>query len=219
MILGIVSTYLASMYLGAIGSGPPSRRFWLALLNIDGRVVRESTQSVEFFARLSLTDDLTGLGNDRSFRATLSELVKEVDETRPLGLILVDLDQFKSYNDAFGHPGGDDVLREIGIILREKIGAESHVFRLGGDEFAILLPGREESASLEFAAHLRDAIEAHPWPLRAITASLGVVSVTRIKPEMDPSVIVGRADRALYRAKRDGRNRAARHSTEELDTE
>jgi diguanylate cyclase (GGDEF)-like protein len=198
LILVVTSTFVAARHLGPWAAALASGLGTLAIGHFRSNLVRDLRRSLEDFARLAVEDDLTGLGNDRGFRA---DLLESGSITRP-GLIVLDLDRFKDYNDAFGHPAGDEALKAIGSILKANVGGEDRVYRLGGDEFAVL----SQEAGFELAEHLRRAIEAHSWPLRAITASFGVVASREI-PQAD---LIDRADRAIYRAKREGGNRVDR---------
>ena len=206
--LGVVSTYLASRYVGAWAAAVVSG-LWVALVvSWWSRLVAELRGSVEYYRRLALIDDLTGLANGRSFRTALEvygTMAKSAGSS--LTLCLSDVDQFKSYNDAFGHPAGDAALKEFGRILLANSGNHPPAYRLGGDEFAVILRGVDGPGSLEIAGRMKAAIEAHPWPGRPITASFGLSTSDPVGRERDPSTLLGRADRALYRAKGEGGNR------------
>ncbi len=164
-------------------------------------------RSVEHYAELAFQDDLTGIANDRSFRARLGQ-AQSTGET--ISLILVDIDRFKSYNDTFGHPAGDEALKAFGRRLLTNSWGDTGVFRVGGDEFALILPETDGPVAIEVAERLRAAIAAGVWPNRPITASLGVASIA---PGTD---LMHRADRALYRAKAMGGDRV---ESDQGDTE
>jgi diguanylate cyclase (GGDEF)-like protein len=159
-------------------------------------------------AELATVDELTGVKNRRRFREDL-ELFFAIACRReiPLSLVLLDVDHFKSFNDAFGHPAGDDVLRAVGRVLRENTRSQDVVSRYGGEEFAVLLPSTGPADAAAMAERLRARIEGQDWPLRAVTASLGVATTT--PDATDPGALIEAADRALYDAKRSGRNRVA----------
>lgn len=156
---------------------------------------------------LALTDGLTGLQNHRSFKERLpEEFARSKRYDTPLSLILVDIDHFKRYNDNFGHPAGDDLLKGISLLLQEVARDSDIVARYGGEEFAIVLPHTDEEASIMFAERLRLTIEETEWPHQPITASLGIATVT---PDIQTaSDLVEAADRALYASKTRGRNYA-----------
>ena len=128
-------------------------------------------------AELATTDELTGVKNRRRFREDLELLFAQADrQASPLSLIMLDIDHFKQYNDAFGHPAGDEVLRRVGTTLQSAVRAHDVVARYGGEEFVVLLPATEANEALEVAERLRSAIADQPWPLRKVTASLGVAT-------------------------------------------
>lgn len=157
-------------------------------------------------AESARTDGLTGLRNHRFFISSLNDLFAlSSRQNMHLSLIMLDVDKFKAYNDAYGHPAGDEVLRTVSQILQQNVRDCDTAARYGGEEFAVLLPGASAAESIQIAERLRSAIQAHPWPLRLITASFGVS--TRDLRMKHPSDLVKEADRALYHAKRLGRNR------------
>ena len=155
---------------------------------------------------LAAVDGLTQLRNRRAFQERLE------DETRrwrrhgnDVSLVLLDIDHFKLYNDTFGHPKGDEVLRAVGRLLRRSLRASDFAARYGGEEFAIILPNTNEAGALHVAEALRRAIESATWEDRAITASVGVATMSEGISTADE--LVDAADRALYRSKQAGRNR------------
>jgi diguanylate cyclase (GGDEF)-like protein len=157
-------------------------------------------------AELAATDGLTGLKNHRHFRETLPVLVSLATRQEiPLSVLMIDMDHFKAYNDTFGHPAGDEVLRALAALLSTEVRQQDVVARYGGEEFAVLLPGADEGSARLTGERLRAAVESHPWPRRAVTVSIGAATLT--PGEHDGQTLVDRADRALYEAKRRGRNR------------
>ena len=157
-------------------------------------------------AELAAVDELTGAKNRRRFREDLELLFAQADRMNaPLSLIMLDIDHFKEFNDVFGHPAGDEVLRRVGSILRASIRGHDVVARYGGEEFVVLLPATGRDEGVEVADRLRDAIATNPWPHRLVTASLGVATSNESIPSS--AVLVEQADRALYRSKRTGRDR------------
>jgi diguanylate cyclase (GGDEF)-like protein len=207
-ISGIASTYIASRYVGSWAAAFVSG-FWIVVISrVWSRMVAILRGSIEAYRRLALMDDLTGLANNRSFRAALQLASTRSDGPRPgLILALVDVDQFKAYNDTFGHPSGDAALKEFSRILCEAAGESAPVYRVGGDEFAVIMRSLDGPRGFEVAERMRAAVEVHPWPGRPITASLGLSTMDRVGPEDDPSTPLERADRALYLAKRCGGNK------------
>jgi len=160
--------------------------------------------------RQALVDELTGLANRRQGDDALAmELARTGRGAPPVGLILADLDDFKSVNDAHGHPAGDAVLREFADTLRETVREIDVAVRWGGEEFGVILPGTDVEGAAQVAERIRAALDrremvsADGVPL-AVTASFGVASST---PGMTVEELIDVADDALYRAKREGKNR------------
>jgi diguanylate cyclase (GGDEF)-like protein len=164
--------------------------------------------------KISITDPLTGLLNRRYFQERLAE---EVDRSsrhgHPLSLIMVDIDQFKAYNDANGHPAGDKALVLAGRALRSSIRAIDVVSRFGGEEFAVILPETRSEEACEIAERIRKEVETLYFPGEEsipggkLTISLGVAGFPEDAKEL--KALIHRADRALYAAKEQGRNRVA----------
>jgi len=154
---------------------------------------------------LATTDGLTGIRNHRAFHERLTlEISRAVRYNHGLALIMVDVDHFKSFNDAFGHPAGDSVLKIVAGILERHARTTDMAARYGGEEFAIILPETDTLSATVLAERIRAAIEQTEWEHRPITASMGVAFFSL--DLTDPSNFVARADRALYRAKAQGRN-------------
>jgi diguanylate cyclase (GGDEF)-like protein len=156
------------------------------------------------------TDALTGLPNQRTCQDNLKRMLAQASRTAsPLSAVLLDLDHFKQINDRFGHGAGDDVLAAVGGALTAALRASDFAGRNGGEEFLILLPDTDSEGALISAERVRAAIETIEVPQvdRAITASLGVA--TYPADALDSDTLVRMADRALYAAKRAGRNRVA----------
>lgn len=161
-------------------------------------------------AALATHDGLTGLKNHRAFQ---DHLEAEVERARrynsALTLALLDVDHFKHYNDAFGHPAGDQVLRQVADLLQAGARATDVVARYGGEEFAVILPHTDQQNARTVAERFRSAIADFDWAGggRVVTASFGVA--TLMPAHADRHALVDAADRALYAAKREGRNRVA----------
>jgi diguanylate cyclase (GGDEF)-like protein len=167
----------------------------------------------------AITDDLTGLYNRRHLDERLE---REVQMARRNGdqvsLVLLDLDHLKRINDTFGHPVGDAVLRHVGATLREVVRTVDVCARYGGEEFAVILPYTDLEEALLTAERIRAALSDMPLPpVGRVTASLGVATFPEIAS--DVASLVEEADRALYAAKRAGRNRVARPVSEVGDQE
>ena len=158
-------------------------------------------------SEIASCDALTGLRNRRYFCETLdSQFALARRKGLPLSLVMIDVDQFKPFNDQFGHLAGDAILRVVGKLLRGGVRDHDVVARYGGEEFAILLPATDEEECLPMVDRLRLTIANHPWPLRAVTISLGVATLS--PRERQPSDLIDQADQTLYYSKAMGRNRA-----------
>jgi len=157
---------------------------------------------------LATTDGLTGLKNHRAFQERLSEEVTRSQRYgTPLSMIMLDVDRFKQYNDTFGHPAGDKVLKSVARILQNCARSTDLAARYGGEEFVILLPETDIEGASIFAERLRLSIESHSWPIRKITASCGAAA---FRPnEESGAEMISRADKMLYRSKSAGRNRVS----------
>jgi len=173
--------------------------------------VIRSAQLLQETRRLAVTDALTGLFNRRHFNQQLEENVSRAARyDEPLALIFLDVDHFKSVNDRFGHHAGDRCLQALARTLRENVRDSDQIARIGGEEFAVLLIRADRELALSIAERLRDRIddliieEDPPLPVH-LTASLGIAFFR--EDGDDPRSLMRSADRALYTAKRLGRNR------------
>jgi diguanylate cyclase (GGDEF)-like protein len=171
---------------------------------------RVLAQREQRYRRMSVTDELTGLYNARYFWTRLeTEVNHALAMGRPLGLVLLDVDDFKHFNDTHGHLEGDRVLAGLGRLLWNAVRPTDSPCRYGGEEFALVLPGSGPKALEQVAERVRAALSVMPFPLQTgqvvtITASLGTAL---LQPGDDAKSLVGRADRALYQAKALGKNR------------
>jgi diguanylate cyclase (GGDEF)-like protein len=123
---------------------------------------------------------------------------------------MADVDHFKSYNDTFGHPAGDEVLKRVATLLRESTRIIDCVARYGGEEFAVLLPETDTAGALEVAERIRKRVVSEPFPDRAITLSIGVAEFPKDGDRAE--MVIAVADAALYEAKRGGRNQVVQAS-------
>lgn len=155
--------------------------------------------------RRSITDSLTGLMNRGYIEERLIEEMNQASRRRsPMSLLMIDVDNFKSYNDTFGHPAGDIALVLVANVLKDTLRAADVAARYGGEEFAVLLPqtAAEEAASI--AERLRQRVERSDFPKRRITVSVGVAAYST--EFVEPKDWITAADMALYEAKEHGRN-------------
>jgi diguanylate cyclase (GGDEF)-like protein len=156
----------------------------------------------------AVIDQLTGMLNRKALSVRLLELTQQSEITgEPVGVIIGDVDHFKDINDTRGHGVGDVVLRDVAYALRKQLRAFDLAYRLGGEEFLVLVPGSGLESTVELAERLRAGIAGEELSEGvAITMSLGVAASERHE-SFDYPAVFARADAALYRAKRGGRNR------------
>ncbi len=178
----------------------------LDLLLARTRTLLEFKAYLDVCEEAAFTDHLTGLANRRRFERQLEREVGRVLRfERPFTLLMLDIDNFKSLNDAFGHDAGDDAIRRISRVLREGTRGIDLAARVGGEEFALLLVETDRTAGVEVADRLRLAIKALETPSGArITASVGVAECPT--DAQTASEIFKAADVALYQAKNNGRD-------------
>ncbi|HEX7709016.1 MAG TPA: GGDEF domain-containing protein, partial [Thermoanaerobaculia bacterium] len=184
------------------------------------RLVAEKTEELrlanDHLARLSFVDSLTGLANRRGFDQALEhEWERARSSHTPLALVVIDVDLFKEYNDTMGHPEGDNCLVAVADVLLAAGSRGGYLMaRYGGEEFTVLMPGADHASALDFAETLRVACEQRGIPhpsssvASVVTISLGVAACVP-SHETSSTALLARADEALYRAKREGRNRVA----------
>jgi diguanylate cyclase (GGDEF)-like protein len=158
---------------------------------------------------LSATDPLTGLHNRRRMRDALNaEVARHQRNGRPFSILMVDVDHFKKYNDTYGHPEGDGLLKKVGDILSSSLRTNDFAARYGGEEFLVLLPDQDQKGALEVAERIRQRISVETEDAanqrKAVTASIG--AATFPEAGRTANVLLSNADAALYRAKNSGRN-------------
>jgi len=155
---------------------------------------------------LATHDGLTGVKNRRAFDEQLTTEIQRARRYKtPLSLILLDVDKFKQFNDSFGHPAGDGVLKRVAQLLQASVRNIDFVARYGGEEFVVLLPNTDQEGCMILADRLRIAIESASWRERAITASFGAATLSEEIKEKEQ--LTATADSALYVSKEQGRNR------------
>ena len=170
--------------------------------------------NMQMTVEMAITDSLTGLHNRRYVERHLATLVLQaVTRGRPLSLLVLDIDHFKSVNDTFGHAVGDEVLREFSTRLRKAVRGLDLAGRLGGEEFVIAMPDTDAALALLVGERVRQKIGGEPFQVAdagspiPVTVSIGISSL--VNDDDKPEALLKRADEALYRAKRSGRNRVA----------
>lgn len=201
---------LGELVACASGAGASARdRRTLALLAAEVGLVARTLLLHERISRLANVDALTGLNNRRHLTERFDHELARADRYGGgLAVVMVDIDHFKSINDQHGHEAGDHVLRDVAHTLRAGVRAIDLVGRWGGEEFVVVLAGTTLEGAKIVAERLRASVEAMPSPvdgLAGVTCSLGVATRRAEEPRDE---VLARADAALYRAKRAGRNRA-----------
>lgn len=169
---------------------------------------------IDRLCEISLRDGLTGLANSRHFTAMLEQEVSRVSRSGEIALLLlIDLDHFKAINDQYGHPAGDHALRAMADILARHMRPMDTAARYGGDEFAVILPNCRPGTGRAIAERIREQVEQTPIALGdgtmvRVTASIGGAHVSSWS-KLGSKEVLEKADRELYRAKAQGRNRVS----------
>lgn len=162
--------------------------------------------------QLAQTDDLTGLFNKRRlFEQLDAEIARSRRYRETLSCLMIDVDNFKQMNDALGHEAGDEILRQFGSLLRRSVRVTDFVARYGGEEFTILLPHTDAAGVRRVAENLCAKLRSHEFALTGmrayLTVSIGIASCTDFD-KLNAQQVIVRADKALYQAKREGKDRA-----------
>jgi diguanylate cyclase (GGDEF)-like protein len=175
-------------------------------LDLIHETLRKKNEELEL---LSTTDSLTNLDNHRSLMQRLDqEEARCKRERKSFSVLVGDVDHFKQYNDAFGHPAGDEVLKSISDIMRESARPIDCVARYGGEEFVVMMPDTTAADALELAEHIRARVAAKKFTGRKMTLSIGVATFPEDADNAEALISI--ADEALYQAKREGRDRSIR---------
>ena len=162
--------------------------------------------------------------NRRAFDEQLDKQVQLMSRVgRAISLLMIDVDHFKQYNDQYGHPAGDGVLKIIARLLWQNARATDVVARYGGEEFAVIMPDSNGEGALQMAERFRAAIRAHPWEQVQLTVSMGISTILfrkdADKMKVDYSAkLLAEADRALYHSKHNGRDQVT-HVSEMQSTD
>jgi two-component system, cell cycle response regulator len=176
------------------------------------RYTERLRDNVQLSIEMAITDALTGLYNRRYMESHLATLIDQAAARgKPLALLVLDIDHFKAVNDGHGHDAGDDVLREFALRMRKSIRGLDLACRHGGEEFVIVMPETDMPVAAAVAERLRRRIASEPFSIQQGAGSIEVtisIGIATLDPHSDNGAsILKRADQALYRAKRDGRNR------------
>jgi two-component system cell cycle response regulator len=176
------------------------------------RYTERLRDNVQISIEMAITDALTGLFNRRYMESHLASLLEQASARgKPLAVLVLDIDYFKSINDNHGHDAGDDVLREFALRIKRSIRGIDLACRFGGEEFVVVMPETDIAVAAMVAERLRRRIAADPFAINAggnsipVTISIGIAALRGA--EDNAASVLKRADQALYRAKRDGRNR------------
>ena len=191
---------------------PPDVLEMLGIMTNMLSVALHNAQNFEQIKALSYTDEMTGLHNYRFFTMRLREEIARAKRNElSLSLLILDVDYFKNYNDALGHPVGDEVLRQLSTLLKSSVRDNDIVARYGGEEFAVILPATDLAGAVRLAERIRVKVEKHRFPSEEIqpggvlTISIGIAVYPDNATNMEDAIVA--ADRALYFAKASGRNR------------
>lgn len=174
--------------------------------------ISELRENLERVRQEAMTDELTGIANRHFFEARLREAAQEHGESgTALSLLMIDIDHFKKFNDTYGHRVGDEVLKVVGRVLRDGVKGRDAPARYGGEEFAVVLPQTCLRDAVTVAEQLRVTLTSRQLKNRKTGASYGTITISvgaaQYRTDEPLEEFVQRADEALYRAKRDGRNR------------
>jgi two-component system, cell cycle response regulator len=175
------------------------------------RYTERLRDNVQLSIEMAITDALTGLYNRRYMETHVGTLVDQaVARGKPLSVLILDIDYFKSINDTYGHDAGDDVLQDFAIRIRKSIRGIDLACRYGGEEFVVVMPETDMAVATMVAERLRRRIASEPFPIQKGTRMIEVtisIGIAALGFGDDAAAVIKRADQALYRAKRDGRNR------------
>jgi two-component system cell cycle response regulator len=175
------------------------------------RYTERLRDNVQLSIEMAITDALTGLYNRRYMETHVGTLVDQaVARGKPLSVLILDIDYFKSINDTHGHDAGDDVLQDFAIRIRKSIRGIDLACRYGGEEFVVVMPETDMAVATMVAERLRRRIASEPFPIQKGTRMIEVtisIGIAALGSGDDAAAVIKRADQALYRAKRDGRNR------------
>ena len=191
-------------------------------LSASRQEIEQLQQNLETVRTESLTDPLTTLSNRKYFDAALARGIAEAKEkNEPLSLLMADIDHFKTFNDQYGHLTGDQVLRLVAISVKQNVKGRDIAARYGGEEFVIALPNTALQSAITVADHIRRAVMTKELMRRSSGERLGRVTISIgaavLHPTDTPQLLIERADKCLYAAKRHGRNRVICEADPEAD--
>jgi diguanylate cyclase len=184
--------------------------------------IEQLQENLETVRNESLTDPLTTLSNRKFFDDALAKNIAEANARgEPLSLLMADIDHFKNFNDKYGHLTGDQVLRLVALAVKQNVKGRDIAARYGGEEFVIALPNTPLQSAIIVADHIRRAVVTKELLKRSSGERLGRVTISIgaavLKPNDTPQLLIERADKCLYAAKRRGRNRVICEADPEAD--
>jgi len=178
---------------------------------IEKRRLQELADEREFYKKLSRSDELTDLANYRCFKDVLEKEFERAERyKRPLSLLMIDIDDFKTCNDSYGHLTGDIVLKQISVLIKKNIRGCDLAARYGGEEFTVILPETAEDETIVVAERIRDSVAQYKFetsygkPIHRISVTLGIAAYPQ--NAQNPKDLLDTADSALYEGKRAGKN-------------
>lgn len=193
-------------------------------LSASKQEINQLQENLEHVRNESLTDPLTTLANRKYFDQSIGRALEESMEfDKPLSLLMMDIDHFKTFNDNFGHLTGDQVLRLVALSIKQNVKGQDLAARYGGEEFAVILPNTVLRSGVTVAEHIRRAVMSKELMKRSTGEHLGRVTISigvaAARPGDTPQALIARADDCLYAAKRTGRNRVICETDPELMSE
>ncbi|MEQ9520467.1 MAG: GGDEF domain-containing protein [Parvibaculum sp.] len=193
-------------------------------LNQSKQEVEELRTNLAKARNEAMTDQLTGIANRKAFdEVLLAQVTAAAQNDAPLCLAMADIDFFKKFNDTFGHQAGDQVLRLVGRCFDSNVKGQDTPARYGGEEFAMILPNTLVKDAVKLANHIRETVQSRELVKKSTGENLGKVTmslgVTQFVLGDSPQTMIERADKALYRAKDEGRNRVIAAETEVSEEE
>ncbi len=167
--------------------------------------------------QIASTDQLTGINNRRVFDEQLDFQVRLMKRmNKPLSLLMIDIDHFKQYNDQFGHPAGDEILKTVADLLTRKVRSNDVVARYGGEEFAIILPDTDQKNAMQLSRRIQASVHEKQWEKMEVTVSLGAATLMfpleSSQNETQSALLLSEADQALYHSKTKGRDQTSHFS-------
>jgi diguanylate cyclase len=201
-----------------------SNRRLEARLAASRQEIEQLQHNLEAVRTESLTDPLTTLANRKYFDAALAQGIAEAAaKNEPLSLLMADIDHFKTFNDRFGHLTGDQVLRLVALSVKQNVKTSDVAARYGGEEFVIALPNSDLDAAILTADQIRRSVMTKELMKRSTGERLGRVTISigvaMLRPSDNAPLLIERADRCLYAAKRNGRNRVICENDPEAKSE